>query len=57
MGMTLSPEDGLPTPCVLKPEWVRSVERSLLGPWIAGFPEHRWAELRHALLDVLGLDF
>lgn len=55
--VTLSPEDGLPTSCVLKPEWVRSVERSLLGPWIASFPESRWSELRHALLEALGLDF
>ena len=37
-------------------EWVRSVERSFLGPWIASFPNHRWGEVRTALLDVLGLE-
>ena len=54
--VTLTPEEGLVSLCVLKPEWVRSVERSFLGPWIASFPNHRWGEVRTALLDVLGLD-
>ncbi len=54
--VSLSPEEGLPTRCVLKPEWVRSVDRSLIGPWIASFPGHRWDEVRAALLDVLGLE-
>ncbi len=53
--VVLSPEEGLPSPCVLKPEWIRSVERSHLGPWIAAFPAYRWAEVRTALLHVLGL--
>ena len=51
----LTQEEGLPSPCVLKPEWIRSVERPLLGPWIASFPEHRWSEVTTALLEVLGL--
>lgn len=51
----LTPEDGLPSPCVLKSEWIRSVERSLLGPWIATFPDRRWGEVTAALLEVLGL--
>jgi mRNA interferase MazF len=55
--VTLTPEEGLASVCVLKPEWVRSVERSFLGPWIASFPNHRWGEVRTALLEVLGLDF
>ncbi len=54
--VTLTPEEGLASHCVLKPEWVRSVERNLLGPWISSFPDHRWGEVRSALLDVLGLD-
>lgn len=54
--VSLTPEEGLPSPCVLKPEWMRSVERSFLGPWIATFPSTRWPEVRVALLDVLGLD-
>jgi mRNA-degrading endonuclease toxin of MazEF toxin-antitoxin module len=52
----LRPEDGVPSACVLKPEWIRAVERSRLGPRIAGFPEARWAEVRRATLEVLGLD-
>jgi hypothetical protein len=51
----LSPDDGVPTACVLKPEWIRSVERSSLGPRIAGFPEQRWDEVQRAVLYVLGL--
>lgn len=49
-------EDGLPEPCVLKPEWMRSVERTHLGRWIATFPASRWNELRTALLLALGFD-
>ena len=33
--VALGPGDGLPGECVLRPEWVRSVERSLLGTRIA----------------------
>ena len=53
--VALGMDDGLPGACVLKPEWVRSVERSLVGPWIATFPDDRWPQVRAALLDVLGL--
>jgi mRNA interferase MazF len=52
--VALGPIDGLPSPCVLKPEWIRIVERVWLGPCIARFPESRWEEVRTALLDVLG---
>jgi mRNA interferase MazF len=51
----LSPNEGVPSLCVLKPEWIRSVERHLLGPWISSFPEDRWGEVATALLDVFGL--
>ena len=54
--VTLSEADGLPSACVLKPEWVRAVDRVLLGPWIASLPELRWREVRVALLDVLGFE-
>lgn len=47
----LTPADGLPEHCVLKPEWIRSVAVALLGPLIASFPERRW---RAALRDALG---
>ncbi len=50
----LSPDDGLPSLCVLKPEWIRSVDRSFLGPWMSSFPDRRWDEVRAAVLRVLG---
>ena len=53
----LSEEEGMPAACVLKPEWIRSVERTLLGPRIASLRDSRWDEIRSALLQVLGLDF
>ena len=54
--VSLTPADGMPEACVLKPEWVRIVDRSLLGPVLAHYPQARWSELRAALLDVLGLE-
>ena len=51
----LSIADGFPSECVLKPEWIKAVERTALGPWIAAFPHRRWNEVAAALLDVLGL--
>lgn len=53
--IALSEDDGLPSPCVLKPEWIRVVDRSMMGPWIASLRDARWTEVRAALLDVLGL--
>ena len=40
----------------LKPEWIRSVDRTFIGPLIASFPSQRWPELRAALLDALGFE-
>lgn len=51
-----SEAEGLPSACVLKPEWIRIVERRHLGPLIASLPETRWSEVRAALLDVLGFE-
>lgn len=51
----MSITDGLPSECVLKPEWIKAVDRGALGPWIAAFPHGRWGEVATALLDVLGL--
>lgn len=48
-------EDGLPGPCVLKPEWIRSVRREELGHWLARLPDDKWPEARRIVLDVLGL--
>jgi mRNA-degrading endonuclease toxin of MazEF toxin-antitoxin module len=52
----LTSADGLPTECVLKPEWIRSVERAHVGPYIASLPDQRWPEIRAALLTVLGFE-
>lgn len=51
----LRASDGVPSDCVLKPEWIKTVERSAIGPRIATFPAARWNEVSAALLDVLGL--
>lgn len=51
----LSTSDGLPGECVLKPEWIKTVDRAALGPWITALPDARWSEVTTALLDVLGL--
>lgn len=54
--LQLTAEDGLPSECVLKPEWIRAVEKARLGPLIASFPDGRWNDLQRALLDVLGFN-
>jgi len=51
----LTRDDGLPSSCVLKPEWIRAVNKTALGPWITALPEKRWTDVRRALLDALGL--
>lgn len=51
----LSTTDGVPSACVLKPEWIKAVDRAAIGPWITVFPDARWHEVTAALLDVLGL--
>ena len=50
----LTPEEGLPSRCVLKPEWIRSVDRALLGPWLGSLRAERWDEVRDAILLALG---
>jgi mRNA interferase MazF len=54
--VALSESEGLPSACFLKPEWIQTVDRGLLGPWIAGLPVHRWSEVRTALLLALGFE-
>lgn len=53
----LSEADGLRGTCGLKPEWIRSVSRNVLGPRLASLPPGRWDEVRAALLNVLGLEY
>jgi mRNA interferase MazF len=50
----LTPEDGVPTVSYLKPEWIRSVEQSLLGPRITAIPGSRWSEIAKAVELALG---
>jgi len=50
----LAEADGLPSPCVLKVEWIRIVDRSHLGPVITQLPDQRWEQVKVALLNVLG---
>jgi mRNA interferase MazF len=52
--VALTPEDGLPTACVLKPEWIRAVDRSGLGPLVATLAESRWDAVERAVLLALG---
>jgi mRNA interferase MazF len=48
--------DGLAVRSTLKVEWIRAVDRTLVGSRIAELPVHRWPELMHAVVYVLGLD-
>ena len=50
----LGPPDGVPSICVLKPEWVRAVDKAGLGPLITTLPNARWPEVEAALLQALG---
>jgi hypothetical protein len=40
---------------VLKPEWIRAVERAGLGPRITTLPGGRWPDVKRAVLHVLDL--
>jgi mRNA interferase MazF len=54
--VALGPDDGLPSACVLKPEWIRAVERARLGPLLGTLPERRWADVLRAVVQILGLE-
>ncbi len=54
--VSLGPDDGMPETCVVKPEWIRAVERERLGPLISTLPRQRWPEIRQSLLYILGLE-
>lgn len=53
--VVLTENDGVPAPCTLKPEWIKSVGRAAIGPRLGALPASRWLEVRAALLDILGL--
>jgi mRNA interferase MazF len=54
--VALGEADGLPAASVLKPEWIRAVDRATLGPLLTRLPEARWPEVRACLLRVLGIE-
>jgi mRNA interferase MazF len=53
----LGEADGVPAPCTLKPEWIKSVDRTAIGPRLGALQPSKWPEVRAALLDVLGLAY
>ncbi len=52
----LGAADGLASDCVLKVEWVYSVERHRLVALLTTIPDQRWTEVRAAVLYAFGLD-
>ena len=54
--MRLGAADGLASECVLKVEWVYSVQRHRLGALLSTLPDQRWTEVRAAVLYAFGLD-
>lgn len=38
----------------MKPEWIRSVERTRIGPLVTQVRASRWEEIERALLLALG---
>jgi mRNA interferase MazF len=54
--VALDESDGLLSSSVLKVEWIRTVERAHLGPFIASLPNSRWPEIEAAILNVLGFE-
>jgi mRNA interferase MazF len=54
--VVLGEDDGVLARSALKVEWIRAVDRKLLGPRFATLPDGRWRAIRDALLLVLGLD-
>ena len=50
----LLPADGVPSACVLKPEWIRAIDRTGLGPRIATLPAERWPAVERAIQVALG---
>lgn len=51
----LGSDDGLPGSCVLKPEWIRSVRKEELGPWLCRLKNEKWPNVARAVIEALGL--
>lgn len=52
--VVITPDEGVPTACVLKPEWIRAVERTGLGPLAGRLPPARWPDVERAVQLALG---
>jgi mRNA interferase MazF len=50
----LSEADGMPTACALNFDHLGLVDRSKLGAVVSTLPEHRWEDVRRALLVACG---
>jgi mRNA interferase MazF len=50
----LGPDDGLPEPCAVNLDHVQTVARGRIGALVTILPPPRMAEVREALLFVLG---
>jgi mRNA-degrading endonuclease toxin of MazEF toxin-antitoxin module len=54
--VVLDEGDGMVVRCTIKVEWIRAVERTLIGAQIATLSAARWADVRRAVVHVLCLD-
>jgi mRNA interferase MazF len=52
--LVLTPDDGMPVACALNFDHIASAQRDRVGPVICILPEHRWPEVRAALLLACG---
>lgn len=50
----LSPEDGMPTACVLNFDHIGVVQRSRIGALVATLPAEKWRDVERALLAACG---
>jgi mRNA interferase MazF len=50
----LTPEDGMPILCALNFDHISLAQRSRMGAVLSVFPEHRWDEIRRAVLISCG---
>lgn len=54
--LQLAPDDGMPVTCALNFDHIALAQRDRIGPVICILPEHRWPEIRAALLLACGFE-
>jgi mRNA interferase MazF len=54
--VVLTEDDGMPAACALNFDHISLAHRSLLGSVMSTLPDHRWNEVRTALLNACGFD-